>query len=43
MTDKSPLMQAAERAAKVVASWSKSKQEYAERVVNQQTTNKEGL
>lgn len=36
MTDKSPLMRQAEKAAEVVASWSKSKQEYARRIIDQQ-------
>lgn len=35
MTEKSPLMRQAQKATEVVASWSKSKQEYARRIVNQ--------
>lgn len=36
MIQPSPIMQAAAKAAQIVASWSKSKQEYAARIVNQQ-------
>lgn len=41
MSEKTPIMQAAEKAARIVAAWSKSKQAYADRVVNQQLQSKE--